>query len=203
MPSPFFFATQSERSFRARSRECNFRWDIRLDYSKGLPDLISGWIAGHQGRGKCGLDGERQFAGSSKNCVKTFSAVPWRPSCAPRKVQSHSLACGWSHCRPCRLCLNEACRAFRDATHSSRFYRRLCRTWPLRASFFSIRGITTTNHLGPRFLRGARHDDVRLVRTREFIYLLLRGVFGDAVALLNFSDQLVALAVDGRQIVVG
>jgi hypothetical protein len=42
-----------------------------------------------------------------------------------------------------------------------------------------------------------------LVSTREFIDLLLRHVLGDSVALLNLSDQLVALAVDRGQIVLG
>src|ERR1700721_1222069 len=53
------------------------------------------------------------------------------------------------------------------------------------------------------FLRGALHDDICLVSTREFIHLLLCHVLSDAVTLLNFSDQLVPLAVDGREIVVG
>src|SRR5271156_881643 len=164
----------------------------------------AGGIAGHQSRENCGLDGQRRIAGSSENCVKTFSAVPWRPSCAPRKVQSQSLACGWLLCRPCRLCRNAACRAFRGASRSSRSCRRLCRILPLRTSCFSIRRITTINRSGFGFLRRGLHDDdVRFVSTRKFIHLLLGHVLGDAVAFLYFSDQLIPLAVNRREIIVG
>src|SRR5208337_2561399 len=47
------------------------------------------------------------------------------------------------------------------------------------------------------------HDDIALVSTREFIHLLLCHVLSDAVALLDLSYQLVSLAVDGREIVIG
>src|SRR5580692_7153458 len=116
-----FFATQPELSFQSRISDKKCGKNCGKELLPGFRRVTAeAWmfcsaagIAGHQSRENCGLDGRRGIADPSENCVKTFSAVPWRPSFAPRKVQSQSLACGWSLCRPCRLCLNGACRAFR------------------------------------------------------------------------------------------
>src|SRR5450755_20375 len=42
-----------------------------------------------------------------------------------------------------------------------------------------------------------------VVRSGEFVHLLLRGVLGDAVAFLNFANKLFFLAGDHCQIIIG